>query len=381
MQAYEKAMAIHKADPSDFNAQNYLSDILFLIERKQDIVPLWESFVAKNPKSAKGWAKLALFQLVNNNDSAATLKNIEKALSIDAEEPEIYSTAMSLMLKNLLLKAQSSSGDNYPISLSFFENAVKKYPKSKLAVFNLDVASTVKLFYDRFFEVAARANNGDKELSLKPAAEKELLRLKKILQRHTSSKQIINKFAAFKCLLLLDVLKGQKESADTNSKAALSILGTDTELLRLMSIICSMKADYEQAAAFMQKALGDIAGPPDLFALARMYYEADSFQESFLLLKKLYNGYPNYYDFIFGIISVKMGEGNFDEACRLLDEMKQYFTPETKIEEHPYFVLFAAVCVLINDANNSAALANLQRVANSEMSWAADAKKLLEFFK
>ena len=76
-----------------------------------------------------------------------------------------------------------------------------------------------------------------------------------------------------------------------------------------------------------------------------------------------------------------MAELNFDEACKLLNEMKQYFTPETKIEEHPYYIFYDAVCILINDSTNSKAISNLQRISNSQISWAANAKKLLELFK
>jgi tetratricopeptide (TPR) repeat protein len=186
----------------------------------------------------------------------------------------------------------------------------------------------------------------------------------------------------FKCLIWLESLKGNAEQAVEYWTESKKYVKYDQDICRILSSIYLMDKNFEESLKYLKLVTDENPNQQDLFAIAKMCFNLKKYKESYAILVDLLNQIPNNYDLMFGIIANQLKESNYTDACSMLFRMETLFTAETKINTHPYFVFYKAVCNLIFNKDRTNSQKQLLNIAESDSPWNVEAKGLLlHFFK
>jgi tetratricopeptide (TPR) repeat protein len=377
--AYNKAMELYELNPSNIEVVRQMTQILHNVNRFPDIVTLWDNFTKKNSQVAFGWATLAYYQVLTNDSSAA--KSLDKAFSLNPNEPEIYVGAYSKMINNIIFQIQKGiEAEKVIVDLSFFEKAASLKSNSFDLKFYYEIADLIKFYYQIFLKYSSMADAGSKNLKFSDEQEKEWKKHYDIFNKYEKSKKIVNKHMVYKCLILLESLKHNAPTAVEYWKESKKYIKYDQDLCRILSTIYIMDKNFEESIKYLKMATEVNPNQQDNFAIAKMYFNLNKFKDSYAILTDMLNQVPNNYDLMFGIISIYLKEHNYIDACSMLFRMESLFTAETKINEHPYFIFFKAVCNLAFSQNKADVQKHLLKIAESDSPWKNEAKELLLHF-
>jgi tetratricopeptide (TPR) repeat protein len=379
--AYNKAMELYELNPSNIDVVKQMTQILHNVNRFPDILSLWDNFTKKNSEVSFAWATLAFYQVLTNDSSAS--KSLDKAFTINPNDPEIYVAAFSKMIYGLVMQIQQgTSAEKVTVDLSFFEKAKTTKPSSLDLKFYYEVSDLIRFYYLTFFNISSLADAGSSKVKLNETQEKEWKKHYDIFNKYTKSKQIINKHMVYKCLIWLESLKFKSGLMIEYWKESKNYIKFDQDICRIISAVLIAENNYEEAIKFLKLVTEVNSNQQDNFAVAKMYFNLNKFKDSYALLTDMLNQVPNNYDLMFGIISIYLKEHNYIDACAMLFRMESLFNAETKINENPYFIFYKAVCNLAFSKNKADVQKQLLKITESDSAWKPEAKELLlHFFK
>ncbi len=380
--AFNKAVELYELNPSNLEHLEQMTDILIEVKRMPDVPGLWSSYTERNPEVAMGWAKLAVYQ-VQMMDTLGSKNSIEKAFTLDPELPEIYVAALLEVIYKMIIQMQTL-GENAIIKadLSFFEKVLAQKPNSEIAKLSYNAAKLFELFYGVMIaNVDKFGMDKSFKMDLTERQKTEWAELEKAFKTQLTNSKIVNKYMMLKSLLVLEVIRGEPDMAVAYLEESKKYIESDVDLYKILSFGFIPLKKYQKAIPYLKTATDLSSNFDDFFALARLYFENHEYSMSMDILEMLLQSFPKKTDIVMGMISIKMREGKFQEACSTLFRLQELYQDEMNFEdEDPYFPFYKAICTLVYSKNKAEAQKTLQAVIDKDLPWSEEAKELMKRF-
>jgi tetratricopeptide (TPR) repeat protein len=378
--AYGIAMELFELNPSNLELVEQLSSMLIEVNRMPDVPALWKDYTERNPKVAKGWAKLGVFQ-AQMLDVVGCQYSIEKAFELDSEDPELYVAALSQVVGSVILKMQREGETKVKGDFSFFKKAISRKPDSDIVKTAYNSAKLIEYFYTVLINnIDSFSYDAPFKLALDDKQKSALAELEKAFKSQLKQKKIVNKYIILQNLMVIEVLKTNPDLAKAYFEESKKYLDANAQHLKFLSFGYLPQRRFSEAIPLLKKATELSYNYEDLFALARFYFENKEYEKSKEVLNNMLASFPDKTDIAMGIISNLLKERKFEDACSTLFRLGELYKDRDLENKDGYFIFFKAVCTLIYTKKTEEAKLALQAIVDNDSDWAEESAALLKKF-
>ena len=347
--AYNKAMELYDINPSNLELILKMSEMLKLVNRKEDIKSLWEAYTKRNPQVAQGWINLALIQL-QENDFKSFKFSFENAGTLNPNLSEYSSLALNYIFQRLTF-------DNI-VDTVFTLNSNKILQSANSYFLPL---KTITLIFQK------QLNNNLIEFEdlssfrilLTKRDSIELERAEEAIGYLLKNDSAKSNHAIIKALLMKEILYSKFDKAHSLFEKINETSHRDPDIFRIMSFGYLLKTDFNNSIVCLREAYKCSRETEDLLLVSKIYFHNNQTAESISIFENLMMSNPGKSEFVYGVIASQLKNKNFTEACSSLFRFEELYQKEKNLDSDEVYIFLKSVCIVVFSKNRQEILNSL----------------------
>jgi tetratricopeptide (TPR) repeat protein len=383
--AYKQCFKKYKQHQDSFEIVSDLVSLLQEGENVQGVLSILNQYVMDNPKDVRGLAHFALHLSIQGEVQKAR-HFIEQAYLVDSKYSETYLAAMMCEFTNVLIQISTSMNTpqedksnaikNILITDDFFKKAIAN-DGPPAAQMSLDAAQIFAIFYRTILSVMDKKISKEVIHITPSQADESLLRTIEKRAKKQLKTKVKNTTFAYQTLCIIEMLRGKTNRAVDIFNNSGSVLESNVDLLRLLSLGYFLQLDYDNAILYLEKVLVIQPNPVDFYTLGRFYSSQNQLEKAYQIFDKTENLNPLDRKSACAKAVIHLKKGEFNKAFDLIDAYPSYLKDDINAFHLNYFTAL----VTLAQGNKNDAFKRLKAI-HAQSEYKEDAEKLLaHFFK
>lgn len=275
-------------DPTNMELGDNAAAIFSYAGEPNQNLGLWQILVNANPDNAYPWASLAFWEGLMG-DLERAQEHIEKAYSLNPNEPQVYVAEFVRVLFGSIISMGDADEDNLKVlshfNLEFLTDAVKDNPKSEPVQLAYHSIRTMGVFWQVTMDNTKRFEMEEPgKLVISEDLERILAETKAYCK--TKVKGVAYPILPLKLLLMDAVLHGEEKAALQYYQSILKENPKDTEVHRILGMMYFPPVKLDKVAEYMEADLKVNSSSGGYLALARVRLAQDKVNEATAALDK-----------------------------------------------------------------------------------------------
>ena len=368
--AYNKAMELYDLNPSNLELLLKMSEMLKLVNRKEDIKPLWEAYTKRNPQVVQGWINLASIQL-QESDFKSFKISFEKAGSLNPSISEYSTLALNYMSQRQLF-------DNLVDSV-FTSNSNKILQSSNSYFLPLRIITLIfqKQLIGNLNEFEDLSNF---KITLTKIDSIELNKAEESIIYLLEIDSLKSNHALLKALLMKKILDSKFEEAVALYEEINKTNHRDADIYRILSFGYLLRNDFNNSIASLKESYKYSLEAKDLILIAKLYFYINQSKEAISIFENLMMSDPNKFEFVYGIIASQLKNKNFSEACSSLFRFEDLYQKEKNLESDEVYLFLKSVCIMAFSKSREEVLNAIDLTISKTNKLRSKAEKLKQLF-